>query len=804
MLPSMPPQSFIERLRQSRIVQALGVYLGTSWAIVGFVDLIQERLALPEALFTATLVLLAFGFLVVLATAWVQSLPSTTAREEAGELPSDWELAPGAALADIRAGHLPHLTWARAAVAGALAFAVVLGGTFAFSLVTGRGLPFGPSEAGADVPSSALAVLPFSTRGPDLDVWREGMVDVLAAGLDGVGGIRTIDSRTTLARWNEANRREGERDLRSALEAGGRTGARYVLLGSAVQMGASVRLSAEIYDLVDGSVAGRGASEGPADSLLVLVDRLGAAVTTDFLGASGAGTLTRQRIASVTTGSLPALRSYLDGEALFRRGDLEGAIRSMESAVEADSTFALALFRLYQAMGWVATADADVTQELGERLRRHLHRLPPRDRAILTQDLALGASTLWEEEDVEVLVELYPDDPEAWNTLGEAHFHAMGPMQGGFARAEVAFRKALELSPGFLPYAYHLLELALARGDAEEADALLELVAIQSADDDPRLRGYSFARWALAGPTDVAIAADSLRALEEAEWSPLTQFQDLPPLPSVLNRLWHLTVAPDSMLEDADYHEFAFDLALATGRRSQALRHAEAFRASGVLPVTPLHFLLAEIVGGVAAEELDAALRADVCGSTGHLDVFCTTAVAIHDLDRGRITRVRSQARADREMAGDLAAAAETPSDRAHAREHLGAALALEGLASWSDGDRAGALAKLDSATRTNRFGAAVWRQSTLLEEEGYLDAAVSALRTLDDVPLWVPFAHLRIGELLERSGRDAEAAHYLRSAASAWVEADPGFLPALRARAALERLGVTPADEGNGTPPPS
>jgi hypothetical protein len=39
---------------------------------------------------------------------------------------------------------------------------------------------------------SAVAVLPFRTTGADLAVWREGLMDLLAANLDAVGDLRAV------------------------------------------------------------------------------------------------------------------------------------------------------------------------------------------------------------------------------------------------------------------------------------------------------------------------------------------------------------------------------------------------------------------------------------------------------------------------------------------------------------------------------------------------------------------------------------------------------------------------------------
>jgi hypothetical protein len=102
-------------------------------------------------------------------------------------------------------------------VGGVVALALLFGGAGAYVLLTGSPGFMGPSEVGAGEASAGIAVLPFEVAGEGLEVWREGMVDVLSNNLDGLGGNRTIDSRTVLARWRERVPGEALPDL-----AGGR------------------------------------------------------------------------------------------------------------------------------------------------------------------------------------------------------------------------------------------------------------------------------------------------------------------------------------------------------------------------------------------------------------------------------------------------------------------------------------------------------------------------------------------------------------------------------------------------------
>ena len=191
-------------------------------------DVLQNTLALPDWVGPVAVLLLLIGLVIVAATAWIQGKPQTTAREEAGEVPSDWQVAPKDLGKSLLSGKLPHLNWG----------STIFGGVVALSLLTRAGFrvpraatssfrpTLGPDEAGADVAPTGIAVAPLEVVGDGLEFWREGMVDVLSTNLDGMGGFRTIDSRTVMARWNESVKGEGAPDLRTSLQVAGSTGAR--------------------------------------------------------------------------------------------------------------------------------------------------------------------------------------------------------------------------------------------------------------------------------------------------------------------------------------------------------------------------------------------------------------------------------------------------------------------------------------------------------------------------------------------------------------------------------------------------
>jgi hypothetical protein len=162
------------------------------------------------------------------------------------------------------------------------------------------------------------------------------MVDLLSTNLDGAGGLRAIDSRTTLARWREGTSQGGDPDLETALGIAGRTGASYAVFGSAVETAEELRLSAQVYRIRDGANLDAVQVAGPSDSLTSLVDRLSIGILRGILTEKGRDLPAGPHLAAVTTTSLSALRSYLEGEVLYRRGAFVEAVEAYERAVQSD------------------------------------------------------------------------------------------------------------------------------------------------------------------------------------------------------------------------------------------------------------------------------------------------------------------------------------------------------------------------------------------------------------------------------------------------------------------------------------
>lgn len=467
----MAGPSLLDRLKSSRLVQVLILYLGASWIVIEVAGELQEALSLPPWVSPVAIILLLVGLVVVLATAWVQSHPLVDAREEAGEVPDAWEIGVGDLVGAIRRGKLPHLTWGRAMVGGVVALSLLFGFAGLFVLTGGgarsadRLAAASPDEAGA-----GLAVTPFSVSGVDEEVYGEGMVSLLGATLDGIPGIRAIDRRTVLARWSEVVGEGSAADLAATFEVARRAGARYALVGSAVDAGADVSLLGDVYDMDTGGKLGTARAQGAPDSLMVLVDRFSVEVAR-LLVAEGDG-VELQHLESLTTSSLDALLAYVEGERRYREAAWNPALDAFERAVERDSTFALAHLRANQVLGWSDVSSPARDEHLAAA-RRHASRLPARERALLDAFEAVDAGDFAAIEATEAALRRYPDDPDLWNALGELHVHTSAKMLDATDGGREAFEQAAALAPDFVPYLIHLTELEIASGDSAAAAALV-------------------------------------------------------------------------------------------------------------------------------------------------------------------------------------------------------------------------------------------------------------------------------------------------------------------------------------------
>ncbi|MDX1660253.1 MAG: BTAD domain-containing putative transcriptional regulator [Gemmatimonadota bacterium] len=401
----------------------------------------------------------------------------------------------------------------RAMVAVAAAVILAVGAWWALEVRSG-----GSTAVAEETPSEVVAVLPFETAGAAPELWKEGMMDLLATNLHGIEGLRPVDPQAVVTVWNRAGAPRDAADENVARTARS-LGARWAVVGSVADLGDRLRLSAEILDTADGRRLEPIVVDGPADSLYALVDRL-------TVGMLDAGVLPADRhlppvdLRRVTTRSLPALKAYLTGEKAFRRARWEEAIQAFKDAVVADSTFALAYYKLAVAHDRIGPRQRAV--DFARRAARHADRLPARE-ALLVR--ARAAMARGEVESLDLYQELLSLDPEweyGWFGLGEALVF-VGPQRlHPLSDFRDALHRAIEINPYFAPAYNKLVEDAFAREDRADAERLIAGLA-RIDDGSPTCVGYRTARdlaWGTTAEKARRIAA--LDTMSAAPYKPLS------------------------------------------------------------------------------------------------------------------------------------------------------------------------------------------------------------------------------------------------------------------------------------------
>lgn len=384
----------------------------------------------------------------------------------------------------------------------------------------------GSTPASARAASTTIAVAPFEVLDPSLSLWKEGFVDVLSRNLDGAASMRTVSPSAAIKRWNDARVGRDE-----ALAFAKRVGAQMVVYGSLQPAGRDV-VNATVW-LLDARSASNQPTEMQVRDSTARMDRLTDSLSVRLLsalGGSGAGAR------SLGSGSLPAIKAFLQGAQYFRNTRFDSAAVAFRQAIALDSSFAIAHTYLNQALGWTGgSIDERVTEALAGR--RHLRGgLSPLDSLMIASvaqyaDTA-GSYTANQRQSyltAEAATQRYPNDALAWYLYADFRFHSDAKLTEREALS--FFNRSIEADSNFAPSYIHAIELTnrygpeaalrvtrayLARGGGGDRETEgLKLAAdleAPSGTTDPKLRAYI----ASAPPTVIQTASNALMRLPDS------------------------------------------------------------------------------------------------------------------------------------------------------------------------------------------------------------------------------------------------------------------------------------------------
>ena len=408
---------------------------------------------------------------------------------------------------------------------------LLLGG---WMLLARRGRP--GNVAGTSRNSYLVAPFEVLTGDPQVTWLREGSVSMLSLSLSQWTDLSVVDYERSLDLLREAKVGEGARvSLEDARAMARRASVGTVVMGQITNTRDSLRVAARTYDVATGrklDEAERAAAAG-ADPRRVFD-----ALAGDLLDLAGAPAgVAASRLVETTTPSVEAYRAYLEGVRALNRWQLGRADTLFRRAIAADSTFALAYYRLASTIGWRNSGDS-VQMRAVVLAERYAGRSPPRERAIigayarLADALASGpdgatprGDSLFKDAQAAYAQVIAHDstDAEAWFGLGDAYYHhrpdgwAQPRTVANWNKALRAFARTLALDSTFyLAYSHKVDLYRWAAGQADglmlDGDSLRLLDAtvrralgaerLERAREDARQRAMTDARaWIRADPS---------------------------------------------------------------------------------------------------------------------------------------------------------------------------------------------------------------------------------------------------------------------------------------------------------------
>ncbi len=657
-----------------------------------------------------------------------------------------------------------------------------------------------------------IAVLPFTVRdSPRLSYLGDGMVDLLSQRLDGAGSIHTVDPNALLDLVTNEGTKDGELALGKAVAR--HFGAGQFVLGSVMNAGGKIQISATAYDAAGNRLAVASASTAEESDVLKLVDDL----ARNLVGTELRGNDSRLgREAAFTTRSLPALKAFLKGEQEFRAAHFPTAVESYRKAITFDSTFALAYYRLSTAAEWAS--QADVVRSATRQALRFRSRLSGEEQVLLD---ARMAAVLGEDDQVERLygtaLSLHPEDAEAWNQLGETVFHNGGWRGRPMVESRVAFERVASLRRLDVSSRLHLARLAALDNDRS---ALGKLAA-------PTLRRIVAA--------DQALELNALVAIIPAGLSRASAFLDS------LKRANALAPIPDESLKLAAWRVATYATDARSGQTIALMltQHGRpsSVRLGGML--TAAHMAAAQGKWNDAKAFLDAASAIDPIASAEVRGNIISSGIMPAGEKEIRtvlkdLPATSSAASAQSPVAGSLMSAALSGRLAAEigdttASVHFAEAVALsakrdlslaalaghmrtqiDARAAAKKSDVAGALVFVERGwPTTNPQATYPWLQSEaytmaadrflrarLLEQLGRREEALPWYETIaEDQGFGIVYlapAYFHRAVIEEKLGRKAAAVDHYRRFISLWRDADPALMPQVRyARGRLVALGA-------------
>ncbi len=408
-------------------------------------------------------------------------------------------------LEELRQEVRPDPFWKKPAFLGGAAVVLVLA---AFGL--SRLLPGDTASVPeASASPSSIAIFAFENLKDPEDPERLGQIlqELVITDLSGHDGLDILSSQRLFDLHRQiAGGGVSRIDRSKFTEVASQAGATAMLTGTLSQLGDRWIIASQIVDLGSGKVITSERIDG--SDLYRMVDDLSGRIYADLAPAETAPAADLA-VSEQTTSSLSAYQRYLEGVELLAHREYEEAELKLQEALRLDPNFGQARLRLAIASWWAGETGSggEVADDLLLPLVDGTLKVSQRDQLLARGMFSILNARYAEGEPLmQRMTELYPDDKDAWYGLGEARYHKV---PNDMESAAVAFARALELDPTFLPAFTHLENFYT--NQRRYAEAILSYRGLMRGDPD-HIFWYTSLLGALIAHGDENEAEQLLRA----------------------------------------------------------------------------------------------------------------------------------------------------------------------------------------------------------------------------------------------------------------------------------------------------
>jgi len=230
--------------------------------------------------------------------------------------------------------------------------------------------------------------------------------------------------------------------------------AQWMLTGTFSRIGSRMVLTTQLENVQDGKIIEAQRVNG--DDLFALIDMLSQEVKVDLKVVAAPGEIDAP-VREITTSSSIAYQLYLEGIEFLNETNWGEAIERFQSAVEIDSAFTKALYKLAVAQWWFEGGAKLSAKETLKKILLNKENLAEGELLLVEGFEALVYGNFSTVKDIyQRLLQIYPDDKEIHYGLGEAYFHSG---TGERLKALTAFEEAINLDPEFTLAYSHIFDI---------------------------------------------------------------------------------------------------------------------------------------------------------------------------------------------------------------------------------------------------------------------------------------------------------------------------------------------------------